>query len=214
MFVTFPNDLDASRAESGLLFLVRDENSGARLLRQRVGHCQDAFPPDPTHLQSTEITQATMARPCARRRGRAKRAMAGSGASLPPEERIVRKSLGLIVFVTLVGCVASSDAVLGRDYDWMSRDQMSALSGLAAGYAGGLCRDRLVDATVAGAFLTKTFGGRPFSAQEVAELCKMISGVVAAQAIAVGRADLPSCATVRKYFGPGGSRIPGLLDQP
>jgi hypothetical protein len=104
--------------------------------------------------------------------------MAGSGASLPPEERIVRKSLGLIVFVMLVGCVASSDAVLARDYDWMSRDQMSALS-LAAGYAG-----------------------RPFSALEVAELGEMTTGVIAAQAIVAGRSDPRSCATVRKYFGP------------
>jgi hypothetical protein len=137
---------------------------------------------------------------------------AGSGAGYPPEERIVRKSLGLIVFVTLVGCVALSDAVLARDYDWMSRDHMSALSGLAAGYAGGRRCDCLVDATVAGAFLTKTFGGRPFSAQEVAEVGKMTTGVIATQAIVVGRADPRSCATVRKYFGPGGSTIPGLLD--
>jgi hypothetical protein len=35
----------------------------------------------------------------------------------------VRKSLGLVVFVTLVGCVALSDAAHARDYDWMSRDQ-------------------------------------------------------------------------------------------
>jgi hypothetical protein len=92
--------------------------------------------------------------------------------------------------VTLVGCI---------EYDWMSRDQMSALS-LAAGYAGSPRRDRLADA--AGAFLTKTFGGRPFSALEVAELGEMTTRVIAAQAIVAGRPDPRSRATVRKYFGP------------
>jgi hypothetical protein len=119
------------------------------------------------------------------------------------------KWLGVAAFASL----ALNDVALARDFTWItSPAQMSALSSLAAGYAGGLRCDRIIDATVAGAFLTKTFGGRPFSAQEVAEVGKMIAGVIAMQTVVVRRADPRSCATVRKYFGPGGSTIPGLLD--
>jgi hypothetical protein len=88
---------------------------------------------------------------------------------------------------------------------------MSAVSRLAAGYASGLRCDRLVDTTVAGTFLSKVFGGRSFSAQEVAAVGKMITGIIAAQAVMI-RADARSCATTRKAFGLGGTDIPGLLD--
>ena len=66
--------------------------------------------------------------------------------------------------------VAVNRGALAGDFDWMNKDQMSAVSTLAAGYAGGLRCDRLVDSAVAGAFLTKAFGGRSFSAQEVAAI--------------------------------------------
>jgi len=104
--------------------------------------------------------------------------------------------------------VAVNRGALAGDFDWMNKDQMSAVSTLAAGYAGGLRCDRLVDSAVAGAFL-KAFGGRSFSAQEVAAIGKMITGIIAAQAI-IG-ADARACATVRKAFGPAGTNTPGLL---
>jgi len=112
--------------------------------------------------------------------------------------------------VLIVLAVAVNRGALAGDFDWMNKDQMSAVSTLAAGYAGGLRCDRLVDSAVAGAFLTKAFGGRSFSAQEVAAIGKMITGIIAAQAIF--GADARACATVRKAFGPGGTNIPGLLD--
>ena len=104
--------------------------------------------------------------------------------------------------------VAVNRGALAGDFDWMNKDQMSAVSTLAAGYAGGLRCDRLVDSAVAGAFL-KAFGGRSFSAQEVAAIGKMITGIIAAQAI-IG-ADARAYATVRKAFGPAGTNTPGLL---
>ena len=105
--------------------------------------------------------------------------------------------------------VAVNRGALAGDFDWINKDQMPAVSTLAAGYAGGLRCDRLVDSAVAGAFLTKAFGGRSVSAQEVAAIGKMITGIIAAQAI-IG-ADARAYATVRKAFGPAGTNTPGLL---
>ena len=104
--------------------------------------------------------------------------------------------------------VAVNRGALAGDFDWINKDQMPAVSTLAAGYAGGLRCDRLVDSAVAGAFL-KAFGGRSVSAQEVAAIGKMITGIIAAQAI-IG-ADARAYATVRKAFGPAGTNTPGLL---
>lgn len=110
----------------------------------------------------------------------------------------------------VVIAVAANCSTFAGDFDWMNKGQMSVVAALAAGYAGGLRCDRLVDTAVAGAFLRKAFGDRSFSAPEVASIGKAITGIIAAQAI-IG-SDARACATVRKGFGKGGTEIPDLLD--
>jgi hypothetical protein len=137
------------------------------------------------------------------------------GADVREQERVVKVAsvkrykcrAGALVALAMV---ANHSAIAG-DLDWMSKGQMSAVGHLAAGYAGALRCDRVVDAAVAGAFLSKTFGARSFSAQEVAAVGKVITGTIALQAVMIP-ADARSCATIRKAFGPGGTDIPGLLD--
>lgn len=112
----------------------------------------------------------------------------------------------LAAWLTLT-CIAGPSGA--KDLDWVtSRDQLSAVAQLAAGYAGALACDRLVDTKIAGQFLQQHFGERVFSATEVSELMKILIGVQAAQR------SLRSmhCAEVQRSFGARGTVIRGLVD--
>jgi hypothetical protein len=117
--------------------------------------------------------------------------------------------------VTLFGGLLAASvntSALARDFEWMNKDQISAVTSLTAGYAGGIRCDRRFDPTVASAFLTKTFGSRAFSAKEVAQIREMIINIIDQPVIVGGPVEQGECARVRRLFGPGGSAIPGLLN--
>jgi hypothetical protein len=121
-------------------------------------------------------------------------------------------SRNLIAATMLFLAVVSSGPIKARDMDWIhNKQEMEAISTLAAGYAGGLRCDRLINADVAGVYLDTVFPGRTFSPHEMAKFAKIVVGIIAAQATLVGN-DPRSCRIVRADFGPSGSVIKGLLD--
>ena len=119
----------------------------------------------------------------------------------------IRDTAVMLLFV-LVGLAPAN----ATDLDWIyNKQEMDAVSTLAAGYAGGLRCDRLIDPDVAGKYLSAAFPGRVFSATEMTKFAKIVIGIVAAQSVVL-KNDPRSCAQVRAFFGPSGSTIKALVD--
>jgi hypothetical protein len=120
---------------------------------------------------------------------------------------MLARPLSALVTAGLIWCGAAD----GKELAWItSREQYDAVSHLAAGYAGALRCNRLIDTAVAGRFLAQMFPNRPFATGEIAELMNLIIGTQAVQASLPG--FQPNCAAVSKAFGPRGATIPGLMD--
>lgn len=116
----------------------------------------------------------------------------------------------LVVAATLI---AALPAVAQQRSAWLARlseAQRHSVSKLSAGYAGGILCDRLVDPRAAAAYLEKTFQGRPFSAEDMAEFGRLIIGTVALETAIAAGPDY--CPLIRRSFGPHGSEIAGLVD--
>lgn len=101
-------------------------------------------------------------------------------------------------------------AAQAEPLDWVkTREEMSAISQIAAGYAWGQICDKRVDTASAARFMEARLGpGRQYSATQVADMMFAVVGTIALQRQLAGQGG---CAAVRKAYGPGGSAIPGLL---
>jgi hypothetical protein len=122
--------------------------------------------------------------------------------------------MGWVGATALALSITQINNAYSMDIDWVrSKDELSSLSKLTAGYAGGLTCDRLIDTAVADKYLSTAFAGRNFSPNEVVQIMKMLIGVQAMESNFPGRDTKEAyCVTIEKSFGPSGNTIKGLLD--
>jgi hypothetical protein len=111
-----------------------------------------------------------------------------------------------IVFMLALGFISISAAVNAGELDWITtKEQMSAMSRLASGYAGGLRSDRLINTDVASGVIDRAFPRHQFSPREVAQFADFVLGIVALE-ISMNGAGRESCRTVR--LGVAATRFP------
>ena len=91
-----------------------------------------------------------------------------------------------------------------------SERELSAVTKLAAGYGISLRCDFRINDDVAGKYLDDAFGGRKFSAVEVAKIADILIGIIAFQNALPGTLTKRECAQLKRGYGATGDTIPGL----